>query len=402
MVGLGGFANCNSQSTLRFGWPQTATADSSRDESYSVVADAGYDLRATVGQTVHLDGSRSGNSSGRVLSSLWTLAQKPAGSHASLSNAAVVRPTFVVDVAGDYVFHLTINGAGGDDDQRSTVATVTVSTRQVRPVADAGLNRRAAVGSPIGLDGSRSFDVNGSTISYAWTLIQKPSGSRAALINPGTVRPVLTPDQPGTYVAELVVTDALGLVGPPARVGFSTYDALARRPSAGPAQTIAIGASARVDADGTYLPTGSPVAASWSLIAAPAGSSAKLGVANDARRTLVPDVAGDYVVQMLIGGAGRCDDSDDYDDFRAPSQRDARFATVLISTAGVAPRAVAGPEQKIATGAVVSLDASKSTDVNGVLLTYAWALIAKPAGSAATLDNVNAVRPKFTADVADD
>ncbi len=379
---------------------QSAQAD--EDGSSAIIADAGFDQHVSIGQAVQLDASRSGNLSGGPVNYRWTLVQKPAGSRVSLSGASALlpRPNFTVDVSGDYIFNLAVNSNGGVDDNHSAGAQVTVSTGKVRPVADAGLNRLAPVGSTIGLDGARSFDADGSAISYSWTLVQKPYGSKSALSNPKTVRPSLKLDQPGSYVAELIVTAANGLVSPPARVGLSTRESLAGRASAGPAQAIARGATARIDADGTYLPSGAPTLATWSLISAPAGSKAALRLANDARQTLQPDVAGDYVVQMLIGGAADCGDSDDFDDLRQSSQRFARFATVLVSTGNVPPRAVAGPDQLIAAGSLVSLDGSRSTDVNGDLLTYTWALISRPAGSVAALDNPNAVRPKFTADIA--
>jgi hypothetical protein len=140
--------------------------------------------------------------------------------------------------------------------------------------------------------------------------------------------------------------------------------------------------------------------ASWSLLSAPATSAAVLGTGNDARKSLVADIAGDYVVQVGVGGASNCGDDDDFDDFKSSSQRNPRLATVLISTRGVSPVANAGPEQKIAVGAQVTLDGTKTTDVNGGLLTYRWALLSKPAGSTAALDDPAAVRPKFVADIA--
>jgi len=70
------------------------------------------------------------------------------------------------------------------------------------------------------------------------------------------------------------------------------------------------------------------------------------------------------------------------------------------STANTAPVARAGTAQGVATGTVVTLDGSGSSDTNGDSLTYAWSFAAKPSGSSATLSSTMAVKPTFTADVA--
>ncbi len=44
-------------------------------------------------------------------------------------------------------------------------------------------------------------------MSYAWSLVATPAGSTAALDDPGAVRPSLVADLPGTYLAELMVSD---------------------------------------------------------------------------------------------------------------------------------------------------------------------------------------------------
>jgi len=364
-----------------------------------LVADAGYDRHAKVGQTVQLDASRSLRLDGAALTYGWTLEKKPSGSLAKLSDATAARPTATIDAAGDYQFAVTVRAAGSS---QTATARVVVSTVGVAPVADAGLSRKVAVGETLALDGSKSFDADGDAITYAWTLVKRPWGSKAALSSPADMRPELKVDVAGAYVAELRVTDATGKVGAPARVTISTGADAPGRASAGPAQTLAVGATARFDADGTWLPSGVPGVAAFTLISAPAGSRAQLGTGLDARRTLTPDLSGDYVVQTLVsrGTGADSDEHGDNDDLGLRCHARSISATVLATTGNVAPVADAGPEQKIAAGAVVALDGSRSTDANGDALTYRWALISMPAGSRAALDSPSAVRPKFTADLA--
>lgn len=65
-----------------------------------------------------------------------------------------------------------------------------------------------------------------------------------------------------------------------------------------------------------------------------------------------------------------------------------------------APVASAGADQSVLANAVVTLDASKSSDANSDPLTYVWTLTTKPAGSAAALTNSTSAKPTFTADSA--
>ena len=59
----------------------------------------------------------------------------------------------------------------------------------------------------------------------------------------------------------------------------------------------------------------------------------------------------------------------------------------------------AGPNQTVAVGQTVQLDGSGSSDADGDLLTFRWALTTRPAGSQATLSNPTTVNPTFVADV---
>jgi hypothetical protein len=74
--------------------------------------------------------------------------------------------------------------------------------------------------------------------------------------------------------------------------------------------------------------------------------------------------------------------------------------TQALPTINVAPLANAGTVQNVYEGTIVTLDGSGSSDANGDLLTYSWAITSKPLGSSATLSSATTVKPTFTADVA--
>jgi hypothetical protein len=134
-------------------------------------------------------------------------------------------------------------------------------------------------------------------------------------------------------------------------------------------------------------PNGDPLTYSWTLLTKPAGSAAVLANPTSVTPSFTVDLAGDYVVQLIVN------------DGTANSAPD----TAIFSTNNVAPVANAGPDQGgITLGSLVTLDGSASTDGDSDPLTYSWTLLTKPAGSAAVLANPTSVTPTFTVDLAGD
>ena len=67
---------------------------------------------------------------------------------------------------------------------------------------------------PNWLNGSDSFDPNGhEPLLFSWRLIGAPVGSISNIIDPSSPAPTLTADLAGDYVAELTVTNSIGMVG---------------------------------------------------------------------------------------------------------------------------------------------------------------------------------------------
>ncbi len=57
------------------------------------------------------------------------------------------------------------------------------------------------------LGGSGSFDPDGDTVNYSWTISSVPSGSTATLDDSTIVNPSFILDLLGNYVIDLVVCD---------------------------------------------------------------------------------------------------------------------------------------------------------------------------------------------------
>ena len=93
------------------------------------------------------------------------------------------------------------------------------------PLADAGLDRTAGLGDLVVLDGSGSRDPQtGKLLDFAWSFLELPSGSLAALDDPAAVKPSFSPDLPGDYRLQLVVSRQ-GQTSLPDEVTISTENA---------------------------------------------------------------------------------------------------------------------------------------------------------------------------------
>ena len=81
------------------------------------------------------------------------------------------------------------------------------TTDNQAPVADAGSDEVARVGTVVTVDGTRSEDQDGDPLSFALAVASGPPGASAALADADTATPTLTPAVPGTYVVTLTVSD---------------------------------------------------------------------------------------------------------------------------------------------------------------------------------------------------
>jgi hypothetical protein len=88
------------------------------------VADAGPDQTLENATTVFLDGSDSTDPNFDPLGYRWTALAAPSGTQASLFNTNRSDPYFEPDVAGDYVFELTVNDGSVDSEPDQVTVTL--------------------------------------------------------------------------------------------------------------------------------------------------------------------------------------------------------------------------------------------------------------------------------------
>jgi hypothetical protein len=343
------------------------------------------------------------------LSYQWSFAQVPPGSAATLLAASTATPSFVPDVPGTYQVQLVVadpQGHTGTAAPFAIDAHCGASAPSVRPVAGAvpefsltqavsvngGSTNEVIVHSSdptktlasgvssvvrplypgaitqlsVPVLGSSAFPITQAGcpafvdpgITYRWSIVAQPPGSRAAFIDPSAASPSFTPDLPGTYDFQLVLTDQAGR----STTTILSVDAFGAHPGAvgtcGTNPPIVVeavpvsgptGTRVALDASGTQspddyravlggvvqsYPAGCGLAVSlsyqWSLIQVPPRSTAVLSSATMIDPSFVPDLPGAYTVQLTVG------------DGRSATTRTAMF-TAMFTAGATSPGPASGP-----------------------------------------------------------
>ncbi len=157
---------------------------------------------------------------------------------------------------------------------------------------------------------------------------------------------------------------------------------------AGLDQSIRAGATVNLDGSASFDDNtdSALLEYSWSFFSKPAGSIAILLDDTTATPSFVADVAGSYVVDLVVT-----------DEQGADSVLD----SIIISSDNQAPTAVATVDFGLAIiGTTSNFDGTGSTDPELDLLTYSWAITTAPVGSTATLGGANTGNPTLSTDVA--
>ena len=261
-------------------------------------ADAGAAQNVLTGTTVTLDGSKSSDANGDLITYSWTITSKPAGSNAVLTNSTSAKPTFTADVAGNYVASLVVN----DGKLNSTAVTVivTAAVANVAPVADAGAAQNVLTGTTVTLDGSKSSDANGDLITYSWTITSKPAGSNAVLTNSTSAKPTFTADISGVYVAVLTVNDgklSSNLTTVPIAAAAANVAPVA---NAGVNQNILTSTLVTLDGSASSDAHGDRINYSWTLTSVPLGSNASIANPTTSKPIFTPDKIGIYVASLTV------------------------------------------------------------------------------------------------------
>lgn len=344
-------------------------------ENLAPTTDAGVDQNVMTGTNVTLDGSASSDANSDDLTYRWSFISIAADSSARLSNPTAVKPTFTADSDGTYILELIVND--GTIDSSTDRVSITASSANSAPKAYAGDNQNVNTSTNVTLDGSKSSDANGDSLTYKWLLVSSPDMIDVSLSSTTAVRPTFSADRDGLYVFSLIVDD--GKVK-------STVDRVNITASAANSAPVAHNISyqdthrpaAYYPGDEIYLVADASDANSddleyiWTFLRPPESTARILD--SQGHSDLVqftPDVPGEYVIKVTA------DDG---------SVRSNTVSLVLEieSDRNQRPVADAGPDIVVNASDTARFDGGSSFDSDGDELTYRWTLISVPEGAATT------------------
>jgi len=277
--------------TVRMGYQPTILTN------FPPRANAGFPQHVSLGDVVTLDASRSYDPDGDLLTFQWTLTKPDASDGTSeLSDTTLVSPAFTVSMSGTYTATLTVS----DGTYVSLPSTVLLSTDNVPPIANAGIDQSASLSDVITLDGTKSNDAEDDPLTYQWTL-QKPDGSdgTAELSDATIVNPTFSVSAEGTYGAFLTVNDG-ALDSDPNTVIISTGN-VAPIAKATFDQIVYVGKEMVLDASESFDPDETPITSyKWAFTHKPIDSLAVLLNPETVSATFTIDLPGTYVVSLFV------------------------------------------------------------------------------------------------------
>ncbi|WP_406648052.1 PKD domain-containing protein [Aliisedimentitalea scapharcae] len=297
------------------------------------IADAGRPQVVAPGEEFLLSGRGSIDPDGAISEYLWTF---PDGGQATGERAA-----HQISDPGLYRIGLTVtDDFPGPPAQDEAETLITVNAQ---PVAVAGADRLVAPGDSLVFDAGQSFDPDGQIISYRWEFDDLGVPLDAQRVERAY-------DAPGTWSAQLVVTDDSGVLN-----AVADDDVTIRVNSAPVADAgdpvISDGLIVTLDGSGSADADGDPLIYRWDM---GDGSGPIFG------KTIshTYDKAGKFPVTLLV------------DDGTGLSNALSTDATTVSVRAR--PMADAGGNRDVCSGQPILFDASASADPDGGLLLYEW------------------------------
>jgi hypothetical protein len=264
-------------------------------------ADAGSDQTITLPvSNVTLTGSGS-VTNGTIVSYAWVQTGGPSKVTIGSPDQAVATVTGMKE--GIYSFRLTVTSDAGLTGTDLVAVTVKAAPAPNQaPIADAGPNQGIIAGTATAdLDGSGSFDPDGSIVKYAW--VQTSGAAGITIAGSNTVNPAVYGLQTGIYTFQLTVTDNNGATG--SATMTITVTISASKPVAIVSKDTTVffpnENSAVLDGAASYDPNGAITTYTWKQISGP--GTADIINGNKAVGNVSELAIGDYVFELTVTNA---------------------------------------------------------------------------------------------------
>src|SRR5574343_1621763 len=279
-------------------------------------ATAGTDISITLPvNNTTLNGSASNDPDGTIASYSWTRISGP--TQVTIGNASAASTAISNLVQGTYGFRLVGTDNNGATDSDTVLVTVN-PVPNAAPVANAGTDISITLPTnSTNLNGSASYDPDGSIAQYNWTRISGPGA--VTITNSTTATPGVVGLQAGQHIFELMITDDKGATATDrvtVTVNAAPVQNQAPMANAGndssisvPATTALLNGSASYDSDETIT------SYTWKQLNGAA--TASIQSANSATSTIVNLQTGEYQFELTVT------------DNNGASSKDTVFITVI-------------------------------------------------------------------------
>jgi predicted esterase len=342
------------------------------------VAQAGSNVSVTLpSNSVNLSGAASKDNDGSISSYSWSKVSGPAQFNIVTPSAAATTVNNLVE--GVYVFKLTVtdnNGATGTATVQVTVYPAPLPAN-VSPVAKPGT--AVSITLPVNsttLNGTASYDPDGSLVSYAWSKVSGPS--QYTLASPTAATTALSNLVQGVYEFSLTVTDNRGgTASANVQVTVHAAPVPVNQPpvaNAGSAVTILLPLnSVPLNGSNSKDPDGTISNYIWTKASGPASF---IIVNSQSPNTIINGlVEGVYIFTLTVT-----------DDKGATSAADVQITVKpAVPPANIAPVANAGTAATITLPInTANLNGAASSDQDGSITTYSWTKVSGPTQFAIT------------------
>ncbi|MBS1610713.1 MAG: T9SS type A sorting domain-containing protein, partial [Bacteroidetes bacterium] len=266
------------------------------------VANAGANQIVTLPvSSTKLDGVKSYDPDGTIESYVWTKMDGP--SPVTITNVNTSTPIISGLTEGVYSFKLTVTDNRGASTTAQVKITVQKPSGDLAPVADAGTDQAITLPASnnktasIRLDGTKSYDADGSIVYYTW---KKITGTSAVTIdNVNTASSNVSGLQVGQYTFELTVTDNNGISASD-QVTIVVKPANSQSPVADAGKDIAVSlpeSTAVLDGSGSHDSQGG-LTYKWEQVQGPSASA--LSSATAPKITVKSLEKGIYIFRLTV------------------------------------------------------------------------------------------------------
>ncbi len=302
-------------------------------------ADAGGPYSGNQGTAISLSGAGSTDPNNNISVYQWDCTDD--GTF-DVSSSSPTGSTCTYD-DGSYTVRLRVTDSGGLQDED----TAAVTSTNTSPTAVSS-NRTVNQGLALSLDGSSSFDPDGTITLYQWDCTNDGSWD-AASSNP-TAGSCTYPNV-GTYTLALQVTDD------DAATDVATYTVAVTNTipvgDAGGSYSVNQGVAMALDGSGSVDPDGSITLYEWDCTA---NGSYETSSASPTGSTCTYGAPGTYTLRLRVTDDDNATDID--------------LASVTVTN--TAPTANAGGPYTVNQGAALSMNGGGSSDPDGSIIQYAW------------------------------